>query len=769
MSDTFTFWQLLSEKSIQIPVIQRDYAQGREKDNINKIRKNFLDAIYNSLTQQKHLHLDFVYGYEKNANFIPLDGQQRLTTLFLLHWYLAWKDNALNGETQKTLSGFTYKLRVSSGEFCDALVNKFAEKYEKAGNTPGDAIEKSSWFFTVWKRDPTIKSMLKMLDDIHENFCETQKLFSILINKEKCPLSFSFLDLAEFSLDDELYIRMNARGKSLTEFEIFKSSLLQHIESLECGGKLPEDYKDKFMRKMDGKWLDFFWEKIKEKNNKNEKSEQDKKEEMSEQTDQAILYFINVVFDNLYLKATKEKHENFQVGDIGRISKEGLEKISSEDIRELEIILDILAKKDNRWIYELHKPVEKMDGQSIIDKVIEAANTRKFEYSDSLKFFAFCCVITATAKKQNPDLREWMRIARNLIEGTIYNNFSEYVRDLKLIDSWKPSCLDILAFIANNKEISSNSTYQLQEEKLKAALIVNNGAWKEPIEKAEEHPYFTGQIDFLLDFAGINKKQPEVSANEERTLPSFLRFSKKAEAVFNDQGIAKEESLWRRALLCMGDYTLRSGANNSFVINGFDRDISWKRLLRDSGEKRDCVKMLLDEIDCNSIKESLENVMEKNKEKIDDWRKYFIFYPQILAEQCGKDRYIRITNDDKNNILLLLTTRVAGYCSEYFSYALFCELAEKIPDRKDIKYENSQGYNVFKGLILGSDGEKDGAPEKIYITYGSRRIKEDGTWDGKWIVGASRSLKKEDITIFDSKDELKEYLRTIGSKRPYRI
>ena len=39
----YTFWKLLDENSIEIPIIQRDYAQGRAEEN--RIRDKFLAAI----------------------------------------------------------------------------------------------------------------------------------------------------------------------------------------------------------------------------------------------------------------------------------------------------------------------------------------------------------------------------------------------------------------------------------------------------------------------------------------------------------------------------------------------------------------------------------------------------------------------------------------------------------------------------------------------------------------------------------------------------
>ncbi len=75
---------------IEIPMIQRDYAQGRKTPDVDRIRKRFLSSIYSALTENKPLKLDFVYGdINENKVLTPLDGQQRLTTLFLLHWYIA--------------------------------------------------------------------------------------------------------------------------------------------------------------------------------------------------------------------------------------------------------------------------------------------------------------------------------------------------------------------------------------------------------------------------------------------------------------------------------------------------------------------------------------------------------------------------------------------------------------------------------------------------------------------------------------------------------
>lgn len=60
-SKNISFWSLLASKKIVIPIIQRDYAQGR----IGKeyLRERFLGQLFAALQgDAKPLVLDFVYG-----------------------------------------------------------------------------------------------------------------------------------------------------------------------------------------------------------------------------------------------------------------------------------------------------------------------------------------------------------------------------------------------------------------------------------------------------------------------------------------------------------------------------------------------------------------------------------------------------------------------------------------------------------------------------------------------------------------------------------
>ena len=73
----YTFWQLISEKRIVIPIIQRDYAQGREGKEY--VRKSFLEQLGNAIFKNESIELDFVYGTEKDKTIIQMADEWKET------------------------------------------------------------------------------------------------------------------------------------------------------------------------------------------------------------------------------------------------------------------------------------------------------------------------------------------------------------------------------------------------------------------------------------------------------------------------------------------------------------------------------------------------------------------------------------------------------------------------------------------------------------------------------------------------------------------
>ena len=139
-----SFWQFLEKYKIEIPIIQRDYAQGRKGKE--ELRRSFLTNLKEALDNNKELKLDFVYGAINNNTLTPLDGQQRLTTLWLLHWYVALRAGKLEELCEK-LKKFSYETRVSSREFCEQLCNcENFKSFKPENDKIVDFITNQTWF-----------------------------------------------------------------------------------------------------------------------------------------------------------------------------------------------------------------------------------------------------------------------------------------------------------------------------------------------------------------------------------------------------------------------------------------------------------------------------------------------------------------------------------------------------------------------------------------------------------------------------------------------
>jgi hypothetical protein len=247
---------------IQIPMIQRDYAQGREDPKASRIRNDFIATLTAAVTPDPTgavtpIGLDFVYGDVRQGVLLPLDGQQRLTALFLLHWYLAVR----SGGTDAPWLTFAYETRASARQFCEemrkaaSLDTPTEGKPDFAGQEPSEWIKDQSWFMPGWTSEPTIASMLVVLDNMHARLAdvEAEAALARLTDRISPAIEFHVLDLKDMKLDNDIYVRMNSRGKPLTDFEIFKARF---------GAKLEKYFPDRareFAQRIDGVWLDAFW------------------------------------------------------------------------------------------------------------------------------------------------------------------------------------------------------------------------------------------------------------------------------------------------------------------------------------------------------------------------------------------------------------------------------------------------------------------------------------------------------------------------------
>lgn len=676
-SKVYSFWQLINHYQITIPIIQRDYVQGRKDKDVVIVRHEFLRVLFKALKTGERVELDFIYGTVDQANhFAPLDGQQRLTTLFLLHWYVALTEGKLENN-QETFRKFTYETRMSSKLFCQMLVSITDLDLTEASLSK--QIQNESNFYYEWINDQTIVSMLAVIDTIH-SFAKEYKLANNLFEtlQLNAPITFQFIDLDTFQLEDTLYIKMNARGKPLTSFENFKARFQQYLETIKY------ENSEQLMHKMDTIWSDYFWK------------------HKQQAYDESFLQFIYTIMYNQLARYQENRNRLFRA--INQDDEIRFEELTNLDFDHQTWLSDI-----NNTLDSLYAEILTSQNSVInIEKIIFEAMTGNINYTDRVQLYATISYIRFYGNDFS-SFERWMRFIRNVSVNTIYNRIEDFMQSIQAIDVFIQHVKQLDEYIADsNSKLSGFSGNQLNQERTKARLVLNDDAWRKELAIAEDYPYFEGDILFLLLHIKINEIEKLSQEEHNKKRLKFKIYYEKAIAIFGAETLNVPNDLLSRALLTFGDYLLESGQNRSFLIEGFDRDISWKRFLRHKNVVY--LKLLLDQISPNTVKEDLEKIIAQHT--VTDWRQYFIRYPQILQDCCGKKRFIRYNGE--KDILLLDTTMTSGYCQEYYSYAVYAELKEQ---GIACTYYHSVGAYNEKYVELDDSGYSLNFVDKQFYVY----------------------------------------------------
>lgn len=739
MIQNYNFHQLISQYIIEIPIIQRDYAQGRELPNVNYIREKFVTNLISTITFNKSMHLGFVYGkiegkdkqksmqmhkeaveklmytVEQYANqfdikvetsiqsksielsnslrFIPLDGQQRLTTLFLLYWYINMRKSTTNSFW---LTNFKYNNRKAALAFFEELgkeKNITKIKIDLKSNLK-EQIQNYTWFLGKWNYDATVSGALVMLQQIHSEF--TKACFEDFDNVdfEKLDFTFDFLDLDELSQSDELYIKMNERGKQLTDFEHFKAWLQEYLSN-------HEDYKkhkvflDNFWKKLDTEWLDLFWKNC-------------------------DVDFTGL--DDFYFNFIKSMAINYQLATCSEKELPNYLKSLLQDIRNT----DAYDKSKVKYI-PLSKFIQKINNENGEEFTFELFSfdalyfiNDSFELLNQLEFnndFNNCLEIVFDKPFTNKELKnsyfkkdnftlnlwdhtvyftlikyfqkqkqfneehflDWFRIVRNLIFNTYIQSPENLYAALKSLNNlFEKYCSEeLLNEIITKEEFELVYFYtnQLNEEKIKAKLIKID-EWKDCIQRFEKHNYFYGQIGFLLKLSE--------DENGVYDLATFKSKGKILEALFEKD---TEEFLLQRALLTKGDYLLRVGSNFSFCKTDTDslrnRNENWRKVFNSEKGIKLINELVQDILNDNlNIFDKLKNIIINHNYNSNQWEYYFV--ESSLPLKCCKVFEIRWNSNYE--VRLLQSKTVIGYHLElrsiYLKKYLHSTLKELTPFSK---------------------------------------------------------------------------------------
>ncbi len=772
-SSIYSFKRILEEYLIYVPSFQRNYIQG--SDEFKDKRDRLLDDIFESLKSRKVIDLGFVYGRSeesyKGRLFYPYDGQQRLTTLYFLYLMLYFR-NIRNGE-KESIKGLKGKLSYQTRQSTDRFINSFIDwicdsmEYEydsfwNPNNKSSAFIKIQDWFFDYdWEYDVSIKNILSLIDTLKIRILKLEKEIAIneIINliddkEDDNPFKFIFIHIDDFIQNDELYIKINARGKALSHFENLKSDINNFWRN--------EDYKSK----LDGAWTEYVWK---------ESSKDSDSGTIEERFDSNFYNSFKNIFYLNYLSNIEKplnpafineiKNEWDNVINKGKINKDWENKASCDVI---SYFFDAVSHPN--YLFE-----KQADGYS---NLLFKENPG---YVECLKIYVYYYLISNIYKSRNcvTDLEivlfdEIITLFKRLIDNqdkyldSIDSLIKAIISSKYLIDNsikWN----GILNFLQSNEvdisKLLGLRKEQVEEEILKARLIYKDKRFIDLFEKGYNKLRNKGQLGFIFYLITNNNKLRDIRTEDisyesfEKTLNQIISIQSFTGDFISDKGVIfnpNYELLLRAILAKTKDHFFWEKSNNlmSFPLLNDDRDMSLHTFLNCYSSNNlkeaqyklnllDGLREVLNLFDPNkdNIEEVLKGIIEDYKKTGSEaWYKFFVIYDGVF-EQC-RNGNIYFYSD--KYVLLLDKKFRSGQWYEYYTFALKKALSEAL--NKEYPCEKAKGL----------DGGREASFVKINM-YGIeyRCSMNDGNGDRFTINKSEEVIFKRDAS-FDTWNEWKE-------------
>lgn len=649
--------------------------------------------------------MNFIYGERDQNLFVPIDGQQRLTSLFLVHWYVFKQANYQQG--LDTLSKFSYKTRNSSQRFCKRLLQV---SIDFSKNILSEQIENAFWYSGHFTNDPTIRSMLVVIDEIHHQFKDIPDFAPVMqtLISDNCPMTFLWLPMDNFQKRDDLYIKMNARGKLLTDFEIFKAKL-QSSDLLNrvLGGTATKAQRLEFISKFNNEYAELFYHFYKST------------------FDEAMMSFVQAIVRDEYFSqaceygVTQSEYRSLYKAPLGmngnvffnfmEFGGYDFPKFNSshgnaafeKSIKKIDALLKMFsACGDNLGtipvLLERHYHDLDLFKTSYKDGT-DADNFAKFALYEYLYKFGI-----PNSSDSNTAYSMWKRFVYNIISNTNVAGHVEYICDTmiaikqivsNIFEATEASVLNGISSYNMQTHISGIK-YQLSEEKQKASLMLTDPKWRESILETEAY-YYDGQIGFLLEYSARKSGHADID--------EFKRGFSISQKIFDSEKLIKstcDDILFEQALLTMQDDTVNHTAHlikqsNSASSWGFCRK-DYNRLLDNAIDSKkinivfELFDLLLGNQDINTeLKAIISSVPPERFDGGSMWKRFFVENQLFDADMQYSGHYWRFNNcinlnKCNNEVLMLMGTTVRSYSMELKTYLLYHDLIGKGIPKNDM-------------------------------------------------------------------------------------
>lgn len=780
------FKKLINDCIIYVPEFQRNYLQGDDSSESIKYKRDcLLDDKFNCIeSQSKSINLGFIYGRVeesyKGKLFYPYDGQQRLTTLYFLYLLIYFKLNKYD-EINSIKKKLSYQTRISTNRFIESFLswildskekdNVYNDFWNKDGKDLKGFIMSQDWFMmTEWNYDVSIINMLSIIVEISgrikENLGDKNEIVNFIDKDENNPFQFGFIYVDDISKSDDLYIKINARGKALSPFENLKSDI-------------DEYWNNEDKTKLDAEWTEYVWNQLDVNDKNKEKS-----------FDNSFYNLLSNIFYLQYLVGLGQNNINDKILiEIENKYKKGI--VDKEWITP-KLCCDSPYQMISSFL-------DAMTGsfKSIKDKQIESVNRKifglgdyqnnngqnKIERADLFEIFVYYYSVSSLFTENDMEFTDKRNLLNEIeiVTNRIIENQRPYldsptnlVKALKsvkvLIDSSIKShgVYKFFLSIDNDKKEQIKiglMKEQVEEEILKAKLIDKDSRYVVLFDKSYKELKNKGQLGFIFYLVTNNNSLSKIEI-ENVSYESFEKTLKQIIFIQSFIGKFTNYELLLRAILAKAkDCFFWKRSNNllSFPLLNNDRDMSLHTFLNcySSSNPKDVeykfnfldgLREVLNSFDSDEelndkvIEDELNRIIEDYKEKDSKaWYKFFVIYDGVFGK-CPKGN-IYFYSD--KYVLLLDKKFRSGQWYEYYTFALSKALSEANKDLSiTMELEPTNGKNreesVLKFKVNGIEYKCSMMnDEDRFIIKKNEKIFNLDSWN-EWKEKSLKILNKEE-------------------------
>jgi len=579
----YTLKELFVNRYVQqiiIPEIQRDYVWGEKQviSLVESLRNDFgkfagyqipspvtgnaaLAEEFHEFYRKRHLtsSIGFIYAYHDDqypGRYFLIDGQQRITTIYLLLLALAQRHNELKKDFLRTYTRegspkLDYKVREASHEFLSRFVFAVLDGKED--------IRDQRWYHNTYENDKTIEHLLAnyaiIKAYIQQEGFDQAAFYHFLQDQTECW----YFDTNISEQGEELYIYMNARGEQTQGNENIKADLLSHLGSTAEKNEYGKTWE---------RWQDFFW--LKRNGNEN--------------ADKGFNEFLACISGlELYLKGDK-KH--FLALDVyNKVDESGKKRgitvqeiLKTLNLSRIKRYVDGLQFLENNikafksqynycgWLEKcLAEFWQIINGESTNWYADYNDDNRGTERNRMVFVWSILHFLSLWQEKQHLSAKETFRALR-----LFYVRYHNYDRSVSLLATY-------VSGVCDNGPWKSSS---YPEEHVKHVLL--NAVRHELVQEFEELIWEIEDHDYNLDGSGVGgiNIRHLVDFNGNVTLASLKNVRDKFYQLFPSD--RSNNNTIQNLLLYYGPYWY-SVSPNYYSNLKFD---SWRRIIRDVGDNQ---------------------------------------------------------------------------------------------------------------------------------------------------------------------------------------